>query len=233
VSDAGGALRVFAAGSLKPAFDELAAAAPGSLQFDYANARDLKQRIVAGEPADVFASASPEHPALLRTAGLADAPVPFATNRLVVAVPAQSTASDVDALAAPGTRVVIEVAGIPLGDYTRELLRDLDGIRGAGFEAAVMANVVAQEQTVDAVAARLLGGGGDAAVLYATDVAARPGALRAIELPPGAAVRVTCVACAISASAHHAQATAWVGALTAPAAAATLRAAGFGPAPSP
>ncbi len=233
MTDPGGALRVFAAGSLKPAFDVLAAAAPGSLHLDYANARDLEQRIVAGAPADVFASASPDHPARLRAAGLADDPAAFATNRLVIAVPQQSEAGDVGVLATPGTRVVIEVEGIPLGDYTRELLRGLDGIEGAGFAAAVVANVVAQEQTVDAVAERLLAGGGDAAVLYATDVAARPGALRAIELPPGAAVRVTCVACAISASAHRAQATAWVGALTAPAAAATLRAAGFGPPPSP
>jgi molybdate transport system substrate-binding protein len=231
VSAAAGGLRVFAAGSLKPAFDVLAKAA-GSIQLDYANARDLEQRIVAGAPADVLASASAEHPGLLHAAGLADAPVAFATNRLVVAVPAQSAARDVDVLAAPDTRVVIEVEGIPLGGYTRELLRGLDQIVGAGYAEAVMANVVAQEQTVDAVAALLVAGAGDAAVLYATDVAARPGLLRAIELPPGASVPVTCVACVIKASAQHARATAWVAGLTAPAASATLQAAGFGPPPA-
>lgn len=225
-------LRVFAAGSLKPAFDPLAGASPGSLALEYANARDLEQRIVAGAPADVLASASPEHPALLRTAGLADAPVAFATNRLVIAVPQQSAAADVQILAKPGTRVVIEVGGIPLGDYTRELLERLDTIVGPGYAAAVMANVVEQEQTVDAVAALLLGGQADAAVLYATDVAARPGQLRAIEPPAGAAVPVTCVACAITSSSQHARATAWVEQLTAGEARASLREAGFGPPPA-
>lgn len=222
-------LRVFAAGSLKPAFDVLAAASPGALQFDYANARDLARRIVAGEPADVFASASPEHPAALYAAGLAGEPQAFASNRLVIAVPRASPADDPSVLAAPGTRVVIEVEGIPLGDYTRDLLRRLDPAIGTGYASAVLANVVAEEQTVSAVAARLVSGGADAAVLYATDVIARPNELRAIELPAGAEVPATCVACVVAASQGLRQATEWVADLTGPRAQEILREAGFGP----
>jgi len=40
-------------------------------------------------------------------------------------------------------------------------------------------------------------------VLYATDVAARHGKLRAIELPPGLSVPTTCVACVVGASDHR------------------------------
>jgi molybdate transport system substrate-binding protein len=224
-------LRIFAAGSLRPAFDRLAARSPQPLALTYANARDLAQRITAEEPADVFASASAEHPQALREAGRAGAPAAFATNRLVVAVAAASPADDAGVLAAGGTRVVIEVAGIPLGDYTRLMLLRMDGVAGAGFAERAMANVVAEEEVVDAVAARLLDGEADAGVLYATDVAARAPRLRAIELPAGARVAVTLVVCTTTSAADPARAAAWVQELFAPAAQAVLRDAGFGPPP--
>jgi molybdate transport system substrate-binding protein len=221
-------LRIFAAGSLRPAFDRLVAEAPQTLAMTYANARDLAERIGAGEPADVFASASAEHPRRLHAAGLLEAPRAFATNRLVVAVPRSSPARDAGVLAAAGTRVAIEVAGVPLGDYTRAMLARA----GAAFAERAMANVVAEEEIVDAVAARVLAGDADAAVLYATDVAARAPALRAIEIPAAAAVAVTLVAAVTTATSDRARALAWVEALAAaPATLAILRAAGFGPPP--
>jgi molybdate transport system substrate-binding protein len=224
-------LRIFAAGSLRPAFDRLAATAPDTVTLTYANARDLARRINAGEPADVFASASAEHPRLLHEAGLVTTPRPFATNRLVVAVPSACRTRTVDILAAAGARVVIEVAGIPLGDYTRLMLLRMDDVAGDGFAALAMANVVAEEQVVDAVAARLLERDADAGVLYATDVAARAPRLRAIELPAGARVAVTLVACTTRTAADPARASAWVDALLAPATRAIMRDAGYGPAP--
>jgi molybdate transport system substrate-binding protein len=223
-------LRIFAAGSLRPAFDRLADASPGSLQMTYANARDLAQRIASGEPADVFASASDEHPRRLHEVGLVDAPRAFATNRLVVAVVAASPAKDTDVLAAAGTRLVIEVAGIPLGDYTRTLLARLEAIAGAGFAERALANVVAEEQVVDAVAARLLADDADAGVLYATDVAARVPHLRAIEIPAAAAVAATYAACVTASAADPDRATAWIDGLTTSPALEVMRDAGFAPA---
>ena len=135
----GSGLRIFAAGMLRPGFDVLVGAGSGAedgaggggrgagigrraVRVDYANARDLAERIVGGEEVDVFASASPDHPRGLRAAGLVGEPSTFASNSLVVAVPEGSDARDYRVLGEPGRRVVIEVEGIPLGDYTRELL---------------------------------------------------------------------------------------------------------------
>jgi molybdate transport system substrate-binding protein len=235
----GGGLRVFAAGMLRPAFDVLARGTDGTdgtpgkaggLRVEYANARDLAARIVSGEEVDVFASASPDHPRELRDGGLVGEPVAFASNGLVVAVPAGSEAVDYGVLGRPGTRVVIEVEGIPLGDYTRELLARLDEQVGGGFSGKVFGNVVFEAQTVFEVADALLEGKADAGVLYATDVAARPGGLRAIELPGAGAVEVTCVACVVVGSKRAEEAAGWVEGLVGEASQAVLEEAGFRPA---
>ena len=220
-------LQIFAAGSLRPAFDPLLAARDAVVS--YANARDLAERLSAGEPADVFASASADHPAMLHRAGLVDAPRAFAANHLVVAVPRSSRARTVDVIAARGTRLVIEVAGIPLGDYTRSLLALLDRDAGGGFCERALANIAFEEQLVDAVAARLIDGEADAAVLYSTDVAARARELRAIEPPAYARVSATYVACVTTSTAQRERAAALVEELSSPSADAVLRAAGFEP----
>ncbi|HWK30192.1 MAG TPA: substrate-binding domain-containing protein [Solirubrobacter sp.] len=163
-------LSVFAAGSLRPAFAGLDA------RFTYDNARALAARIEGGERPDVFCSASPADPARLHALGLLGEPVVFARNRVVIAV--RREAPDPDLRSA---RLAIEVAGVPLGDYTREL-----------FDALRVTVAPAYEETiVDAVADRVLSGDADAGVLYATDVAARP-ALRAVA--PGVDVVATYVA---------------------------------------
>lgn len=224
-------MRIFAAGSLRPGFERLVEASDAPLQISYANARDLAQRISAGEPADVYASASEEHPQRLYEAGMVEPPHPFVTNRVVVAVPEGSALHDAAELAAPGIRLVIEVAGIPLGDYTRELFARMERLAGTGFAQRAMANVAVEEQLVDAVADRLLAGEADAGVLYATDVAARAPRLRAIEVPEDAQVAATYVACVTTATSQRARAAAWVDGLVMPSAQAVLRGAGFGPPP--
>jgi len=222
-------LHVFAAGSLQTPFDQLAelwrttSALP--IVLSYANARDLAERIDAGERADVFASASPEHPAALHARGLVEQPRPFATNHLVIAVPAHSRAREIGVLGQPGCRVVIEVEGIPLGDYTRTLLRLLDEVIGNDFAAAAIANVVSQEQKVSAVLERLYRDQADVAVVYNTDIPPTAGRLRAIEVP----VRVvgTYVIAGVLASPQPAAAAAWLALIEAPGGREILRQAGF------
>lgn len=222
-------LRVYAAGSLRSAFDALALHWPGVADIRYANAGVLAEAIVAGEPADVFASASPHEPERLAALGIAEPGLPFASNRLVLAVPLESEIDEVEALAEPGTRIVIEIAGVPLGDYTREVLDGLCALYGRDFASGVLENVVCQRDSVDAVSAAVYDGEADAAILYATDVHRSEGRLRAIELPREAAVPATYVLCALRGAARRGDAGVWIDLTLGPLGQRILRAAGFRP----
>jgi molybdate transport system substrate-binding protein len=227
VDDDARPLRVFAASSLRSAFDALAEHWPGRVEIRYANAGVLAEAIVAGDEADVFASASPHEPRRLARLGLALTGHEFAANHLVLAVPAASDIRAIGALAEPGTRVVIEVAGAPLGDYTRELLDRLGEVCGQRFAQGVLDNVVMQRDSVDAVIAAVSTGAADAAILYATDVAASNESLLAIEPPPEAAVPATYVLCALRACARPVDAAVWIDLTLGPLGQRVLRAAGF------
>lgn len=225
----GDPLRVFAAGSLRAAFDALAERAGMAATLRYANARVLADAILGGAPADVFASASPDEPRRLAELGVAAPGRAFATNHLVAAVPAGSQLDDLDALGAPGTRVVLELPGIPLGDYTRELLARMEELRGDGLARRILRNVVAERDDVDAVTACVYAGEADATILYATDVVGSRGRLRAIEPSREAGVEATYVVSELLAAQRPAAARAWVALLLGPVGRAVLEAAGFGP----
>ena len=82
------ALQVFAAGSLRAALDEVAQAfakAHGQpVAMNYGASGLLKDRILAGESPQVFASANTEHPQALVAAGRAASVLPFTRNALCV-----------------------------------------------------------------------------------------------------------------------------------------------------
>ena len=87
-----GDLLVSAATSLKKAFagygEQFDAA---DVQFSFAGSDELAAQIRSGAKPDVFAAANTKLPQQLYAAGLVEKPVVFATNRLVVAVPAGSS----------------------------------------------------------------------------------------------------------------------------------------------
>jgi molybdate transport system substrate-binding protein len=227
-------LTVFAAGSLRPALATAAVGADawpgGPVACHYANARDLADAIERGERADVFASASATHPRRLQAAGLLSQPLAFARNRLVIGVPpdAGSPIRSIDDLAAPGVRVVIEIAGVPLGDYTREAFRRLGRPE---LVDRIPANVVDEVQDVLALTQRLANGSADAGLVYRTDVLAAAGRLAAVELPPVARIEATYVAGVVRGSDRQDPARSWIRWLVGPAGQRTLAAAGFEPAP--
>ena len=174
----GGTLRVFAASSLKEVFPKLAEAFStanqgAKVEFSFAGSDELATQIQEGAPADVYAAASTKYPDALAAAGEVDKPVPFTTNTLVLATPAGSTAvTDLASLAQPGVKLVIGAAGVPVGDYTRKVLPALDASQGAGWSAAVMKNVVSEEQNVKGIVAKLQSGDADAGFVYVTDAKA-------------------------------------------------------------
>ncbi|MBA2462064.1 MAG: molybdate ABC transporter substrate-binding protein [Actinobacteria bacterium] len=151
---------VFAASSLgkvAPAINPDAAVVTGG-------SNDLAAQIRDGAEADIFLSASAKPLAELRAAGLVEAPVVFASNRLVIIVPAENEArvTHVADLARPGVKLVLGADGVPVGDYARESL-DLAGL------GAALDNVVSLENDVKGVVGKVALGEADAGIVYATD----------------------------------------------------------------
>jgi molybdate transport system substrate-binding protein len=167
-------LTVFAAASLTEIFQEIAPDAT----FNFAGSDELATQIREGAPADVYAAASPRYPTELAQEGFLQEPQVFATNRLVVVVPADNPAGieSVDDLAADGVKLVIGAEGVPVGDYTRSILEEL------GRED-VLGNVVSNEEDVKGVLGKVVAGDADAGFVYFTDSIAAGDDVRAIELP--------------------------------------------------
>jgi molybdate transport system substrate-binding protein len=174
-------LVVSAAASLKAALSACASDYPdATLRLQFAGSDELAAQIRQGVPVDVFAAANTALPEALASQGKLEQPVVFATNRLVLAVPAAGARVDsLPALERPGVKLVIGAEGVPVGDYTRAVLERL----GAQRAAAVLANVRSNEPDVNGIVGKLTQGAADAGFVYASDVKAASGELRAIELP--------------------------------------------------
>lgn len=216
---AAGSLTVYAASSLTDVFPRID---PGS-RFSFAGSDQLALQIRRGAPADVFAAASPKAPEQLYREGLVELPVVFATNRLVLIVPRSNPAGirGVFDLRRDGIKLVVAQQGVPVGDYTRTILKNL-GL------SSVLSNVVSQETDVRGVVAKVALGEADAGFAYTTDVRSAPGKLQAIRLPAWAQPRVRYEIAVVKGSPNAAAARAFVARVLSPAGRARLAAAGFG-----
>jgi molybdate transport system substrate-binding protein len=172
---------VFAAASLTEVFQEIAPNA----RFNFAGSDELATQIREGAPVDVYAAASPRHPDELFEEGLLEEPRIFATNRLVLIVPADNPAGieSVEDLAADGVKLVVGAEGVPVGDYTRAVLENM-GMTG------VLDNVASNEEDVKGVVGKITSGAADAGFVYATDATAAGDDVEAIELPEAAQAAV-------------------------------------------
>ncbi len=172
-------VNVFAASSLADAFTEIAAAYeaghPGvEVRLNLAGSSALREQILEGAPADVFAAADESTmEALVDAGGVAGAPVVFAVNRLVIAVPAGNPAavSGLADFADPDLLVGLCSAGVPCGDLARTVLA----------RAGVSASIDTDEPNVRALAAKIADGELDAGLVYATDIPT--GDLAALPIP--------------------------------------------------
>jgi molybdate transport system substrate-binding protein len=164
---------VLAAASLTEVLPRIEPAA----RYSFGSSSQLAQQIRQGAPADVFLSASPVYTQELYAAGLVRKPVVFATNRLVLIVPRRNPAairSVADLARHPGLKLVVAGARVPIGLYTREVLKRLGLLR-------VLRKVVSQEPDVKGVVAKVALGEADAGFVYATDV--RPVAAKVLVIP--------------------------------------------------
>jgi molybdate transport system substrate-binding protein len=175
-------LLVFAAASLTDAFADLEAA------FEAANpgidvvvstgaSSALREQILEGAPADVYASANEANMHLVVDAGEAAAdPVVFARNEMMIAVPAGNPGgvTALEDFARADLLVGLCAAQVPCGDFGRQVLA----------AAGVVPRPDTDEPTVRALLAKIEDGELDVGLVYRTDAAASPG-VEGIEIPAG------------------------------------------------
>ena len=214
-----GRLTVFAAASLAEVFPQI----DERPRYSFAGSDELAVQIREGAPADVYAAASARHAAALHEEGLTEQPRVFATNRLVLIVPAANPAGlrSVQDLERRPAKLVIGAAGVPVGDYARQALTALGAQR-------VLTRVVSEEQDVKGVVTKVALGEADAGFVYATDVASVAGRVRVVELPAQAQPRIEYAVAVLAGSRRNAAADAFVEELLGRRGREALRAAGFG-----
>jgi molybdate transport system substrate-binding protein len=216
-------LIVSAASSLTGA---LTACSP-TARLQFAGSDELAAQIEQGIEPDVYAAANTKLPETLHEKGLLAAPVKFATNELVVAVPRESKIGSMDDLNAPGLKLAIGSESVPIGSYTRATLAKLPSAQSK----AILANVRSNEPDVKGIVGKLTQGAVDAGFIYATDVNAARGRLKAVELPAALKPQVTYEAGVVRGAKHPQRGRVYVDGLLHGACAGALRTAGFGPAP--
>jgi molybdate transport system substrate-binding protein len=187
---------VFAASSLTDAFNDLeksfeASNPDADVALSYGGSQVLELQISQGAPADVFASADESHMQELIQGGNATSSQTFAENELVLVVPEDNPAHIGELAQLPrAQRLVIGSANVPVGAYTRQLLKRAGASYGPSFERDVMAHVVSEESNVRLVRAKVELGEADAAIVYRTD-ATGSHEIKLIELPTEINVRAS------------------------------------------
>jgi molybdate transport system substrate-binding protein len=221
-------LKVSAAASLKSALTAYAATfSAAHVRLSFGGSDVLAAQIRQGARFDVYAAANAKLPDALYAQHLVERPVPFARNRLVLAVPAGSSARGLRDLERRGRRLAIGSATVPIGSYTDQVLARLD----PSERALVLANVRSREPDVTGIVGKLTQGAVDGGFVYITDVRATKGALRAIDLPAALQPRVVYEAAVVRGGDHTSRARAFIDGLLHGRGASELRAAGFEPPP--
>ena len=174
------AVLVFAAASLTHAFEEIAttfeAAEPVfDVQLNLAGSSSLREQILEGAPADVFASANTSNMDQVIEAGEASSSTNLATNILQIAVPAGNPAgvTGLSDFAREELLIGLCAEGVPCGDFGREALAN----------ANVTASVDTNEPDVRALLVKIEAGELDAGIVYVTDVLAAGDQVEGVDIP--------------------------------------------------
>jgi molybdate transport system substrate-binding protein len=169
------ALNVYAATSLTNVFPALNPAP----SYSFGGSNTLELQIESGAPADLFAAASPNEAQALFREGLCTRPVTFAINRLVLLIPDDNpgNVTSVYSLRSGGRRLSIGTAGVPIGAYTRQLLRRMR------LSRVLSANTVSQQTNVGQVVSQVSLGSADAGFVYYTDALAAKDRTKMLSLP--------------------------------------------------
>lgn len=175
-----GTVSVFAAASLKASFTAIGTAFekahPGAkVTFNFGPSSGLATSITQGNPADVFASASPTNMDAVVKAGAATGPVTFAKNAMEIGVPTANpaTITALADLAKPGTKVARCADAVPCGKLAIQIFQN----------AGLTITPVDRPEDVNGVVKDITTGEVDAGIVYQTDVLANPATMKGITIP--------------------------------------------------
>ncbi|WP_280338838.1 molybdate ABC transporter substrate-binding protein [Nocardia neocaledoniensis] len=218
-----GTLTVFAAASLKSVFtgleQEFEGANPGvDVRFSFAGSSDLAAQLLAGAPADVFASADqPTMDKVVRGGRITATPTTFATNvlTLVTAPGNPKGITGIDDLA--DATVVVCAPQVPCGRATQQVAQ------AAGTEL----RPVSEESSVTDVLTKVTSGQADAGLVYVTDATAAGSKVSTVAIPQASAA-VNTYPIAVVADSKQPAAAKFTEFVTGPTGRAALTAAGFG-----
>jgi molybdate transport system substrate-binding protein len=206
---------VFAAASLKTALDGAAAAyhAQGGpeVAVSYGGSLSLARQVVAGAPADIFASADERSMDLAAKAGAirAGSRVDLLQNRLVVIAPKTASldalplsAAAFDKAIGSGRLATGEVNTVPAGEYAKAALTKL------GLWSVVQPHL-AMTSDVRTALAFVARGEASLGIVYATDAAAEPAVKVVATFPDDSHPRIL-YPFALTAASHNSAASAFL-----------------------
>lgn len=221
-------LVVFAAASLTEAFPDVVEAfeeanAGVTVVTSFAGSSSLREQILAGAPAGVFASADTSTMDQVVAAGAALEATVFAGNRLQIAVPAGNPAGvgGIADFADPDLLLGLCAPEVPCGNFARQALD----------AAGVTPSVDTQEPDVRALLTKVQAGELDAGIVYRTDVAGASGVVEGLDIPEATAVIATYPIAILSAAPDPTVARAFVDFVLSDVGQAILDGHGFGPPP--
>jgi molybdate transport system substrate-binding protein len=214
-------ITVYAAASLTDVLPKI----DPSPKYSFGGSNTLAAQIQQGAPVDVFASANMTIPNQLYAKSLCSKPVVFTRNALVIVLPKANPAGihSVYDLTKAGVKLDIADAGVPVGSYTLQILKNMN------LTSAVLKNVVSQETDVREVLAKVALGEADAGFVYSTDARTVPGRVVVLKVPAWAQSKVQYGMCVVTKSGDRTDARAFVNRVLSKSGQAKLLAAGFLP----
>lgn len=218
-------ITVAAASSLTDVFAQIGAdftAETGiPVSFSFAGSSAIAEQVRGGAPLDVFASAGTSSMDPLVTERLVSDPEAFASNSLVIAVPAGNPGGVASLADLSRVSVVVCQEQVPCGVATVALFeRNSITVTPVSFEPDVR-SVLTKVSTDEA----------DAGLVYVTDVESARATVEGVPIPPDDNVTTVYQAAVVAESDNAESAARFVAFLATPRAQATLVAAGFGVAP--
>jgi molybdate transport system substrate-binding protein len=203
-----GELLISAAASLTDAFAEVESAFEEEnpdvdVVLNLGSSSALREQILEGAPADVFASANTSNMDQIAEAGeLSGEAEIFVTNSLVIAVPSGNPAGvyGLEDFAREELLIGLCAEDVPCGDFGRQALEN----------AGVTPSIDTNEPDVRALLTKIEAGELDAGITYVTDVLFSSGRVEGIEIPEEANVVAEYPIATLTGASNLDAAAAWV-----------------------